>query len=105
MKDTVDKVAERLARLEVTVTEGCYSNKQRFDAIDRRFDGVDQQLHEAELRDIALGEKIDASTESLRAEIRAMRAEHVADRNIMIQALQQHGTRIANVGAEDQSGF
>ncbi len=107
MKDTVDKVAESLARLEVTVAEGFYANNQRFDAIDRRFDGVDQRLHEAELRDIALSNKIDANTESLRAEIRAMRAESVADRSIMIQVLQQHGTRIAALEKQpqqDQSG-
>jgi hypothetical protein len=37
LDETVDKVAERLTRLEVTVAEGFHANRQRF--------------HEAELRE------------------------------------------------------
>jgi hypothetical protein len=65
MPDTVDKVAERLARLEVTVAKGFHDTELRFREIIQR-------LEEGEARDQALSRKIDESTESLRTEIRRL---------------------------------
>jgi DNA-binding ferritin-like protein len=89
MADTVDKVAERLAHLEVTVAQG---------------------FHDAELRDINLSRKVDVVSESLRSDIRtvaeavttlgnemrrttdAIRQEHAADRAVLTTAI---GSRAA----------
>lgn len=109
MDETVDKVAERLARLarlEVTVAQGFHETKSRF--------------HEAELRDHALSRKIDVNTESLRADFQtlveivtantdearrttiALRAEHAADRDILRLALEQHSRRLNDLEHESR---
>ena len=98
MEDTIDNVAERLARLEVTVAQGFHENKARF--------------HEAELRDQARDRKIDVVTESLRGDIQtvaqavttlgdemrrttsAIREEHAADREILRLTLENHARRL-----------
>ncbi len=91
MAETLDKVAERLTRLEVTVAGG---------------------FQDAELRDSALSRKIDVNTESLRGDLRtvldavtelaeevrrtttSIRKEHAADRDIFRLAIEQHSRRI-----------
>lgn len=91
MAETTDQIAERLARLEVSVANG---------------------FHHAEQRDLALARKIDIQTEAMRADIRAaidaliasaeesrrtaesLRREHAADRAVLTVALQQHATRL-----------
>ena len=84
MAETVDRVAQRLASLEVTVAKGFHETSQQLDgvnsnfkSVDQRFQDVDQhfkevhrRLHEAELRDIDLSRKIDVTTETLRSDIR-----------------------------------
>jgi hypothetical protein len=60
--DTVDRVGERLARLEVAVVRGFHDNEVRFRQIEA-------QLQQSEAR---LNRKIDESTESLLEEIRRL---------------------------------
>ena len=94
MEVTLDKVAERLTRLEVTVAQG---------------------FHDAEQRDLALARKIDIHTEAIRADLRAVigamsaaaeesrrtaesiRKEHAADRAVLTLTLQQHSRRLHNL--------
>lgn len=98
MEDTVDKVAERLAQLEVTVAKGFHETASRF--------------QDAELRDLALSRKIDVATEALRGDLRtvldsvaslggemrrttdAIRKEHAADRAVLTTAVEQHARRL-----------
>lgn len=144
MADTVDKVSERLAELEVTVAQGFHDLRprfqsidqsfeqvdqrfeqvnQRFKQVDQRFDQIDQRLndlehhvderfHEAELRDLALSQKIDVNTESLRSDLTtvlkavdslademrrgfdSIRKGHAADREVLTVTLQQHARRL-----------
>jgi hypothetical protein len=97
MSDDVEKVAGRLAKLEVTVAEG--------------FHDTASKLHQAELRDFALSQKIDVQTESLRADIKAVldavgsltdemrrasesiRKEHETDRKLTRLTLLDHTKR------------
>ena len=58
MAETFDKLEERLTRLEVTVAEGFHDTKS--------------QLNQAELRDMALSQKIDVNTESLRGDLQTV---------------------------------
>ena len=62
MRDTVDRVGERLARLEVAIVRGFHDNEVRFRQ-------VEAQLQQSESR---LNRKIDDSTESLLEEIRLL---------------------------------
>lgn len=91
MAETLDKVAERLTRLEVTVAQG---------------------FHDAEARDLALARKVDIQTEAMREDLRAaidalnafaaesrrtadsLRKEHAADRALLTVTLQQHSRRL-----------
>ena len=104
MAETVDKVAERLAKLEITVAEGFYS-------VEGRLRSIDQTLHDAELRDLALSQKVDVTAEALRGDVRtvleavtsvgeemrrttdSIREEHAADR-VLVTAVEQHARRI-----------
>jgi hypothetical protein len=98
MADSLDKVAERLARLELTVAEGFMETRTRFE--------------EVEQRDLALSRKIDVQVEAIREDLQAtagalntfaeesrrtaesMRKEHAADRAVLTVTLQQHARRI-----------
>ena len=91
MAETVDKVAERLANLEVTVAQG---------------------FHDSELRDFDLSRKIDVATEALRTDVRtvmdavvslgeemrrttdSVRKEHAADRAVLTTAIENHARRL-----------
>lgn len=91
MPGAIDKVSERLTRLEVTTAQG---------------------FLDSEARDAALSEKIDVNTEAVRADIRtvldavgslsdelrrtadSIRQEHAADRKLFTLTLQQHAKRI-----------
>jgi len=112
MPDTVEKVAERLARLESTVAKGFFENSQRFDRLDGRMDQLDGRMDRLERRMTALDNKLDVSVDSLRSDIKtvldgvtsladetrrgfdSMRKEHAADREVFKLALLDHGTRI-----------
>jgi hypothetical protein len=101
MTDTVEKVAERLARLETTVAEGFRDNGLRFQGIEARLDALDN--------------KIDVSVESLRGDIKtvievvtaltdewrrtadSIRKEGAADREVLKAALLDHGRRIGRL--------
>ena len=98
MADSLDKVAERLAKLEVTAAEGFLETRTRF--------------HEMEQRDLALSRKIDVQVEAIREDLQttaaalntfaeesrrtadSMRKEHAADRAVLTVTLQQHARRI-----------
>jgi len=94
MAETMDKVEERLTRLELTVAQG---------------------FHDAEERDLALARKVDIQTEAIRADLRAavdamsafagesrrtadsLRKEHAADRRVLTVTLQQHARRLHDI--------
>jgi hypothetical protein len=98
--DPLDKVAERLTRLEVTVAQG---------------------FHDAEERDLALARKVDIQTEAIRADLRAaidamngfaeesrrtadsLRKEHAADRAVLTVTLQQHARRLHDLETTQDS--
>ena len=112
MAEAVDKVAERLARLEVTVAEGFHENSQQFEGVRSELKSVAQHFHEAELRDIALSRKIDVATEALRGDLRnvmdavtslgeemrrttdSIRKEHAVDRALLTTAIENHAGRL-----------
>lgn len=109
MADTVDKVAERLANLEVTAAKGFHETNRRFDSLTA---DINTRFREAEERDIALSRKIDVTAESLRGDIRtvldavtslgdemrrttdAIRSEHAADRAMLTTAIEGHARRL-----------
>jgi hypothetical protein len=98
MADSLDKLAERLARLEVTVAEGFHDTRQRFQDLDERV--------------ATMGSKFDIQTEAIREDLQktaatlnvfaeesrrtaeSMRKEHAADRAVLTVTLQQHARRI-----------
>jgi hypothetical protein len=98
MTDPIDKVAERLTQLEVTVARVLHDTNARF--------------HDIEKRDLALSSKIDVQVEAIRGDLQAaatalngfaeesrrtaesIRKEHAADRAILTITLQQHAKRI-----------
>jgi hypothetical protein len=98
MSDTLETVAERLARLEVTVAEGFHDTKVRF--------------HDMEQGLLTLSRKVDVQTEAIREDLRSaidamntfaeearrttdsVRREHAADRAVLTVALQQHARRL-----------
>lgn len=104
MRETVDKVFERLMLLEVTVGHGFHDTEARF--------------LECEARGAALSEKIDVNTEAVRADIRtvldavgslsdelrrtadSIRQKHAADRKLFTLTLQQHAKRIQKLEAD-----
>ena len=89
MGDTVDKVAERLTKLEVTVAQGFHEVSRQFrdtetrdSELGRRIDGNSERLdrlesavakgfHNVEERDFALVNKIDVQTQAIREDLRA----------------------------------
>ena len=104
MSDTLDKVADRLARLDMTVAEGFHDTKVRF--------------HDMEQGVLALSRKIDVQTEAIREDLQsaagalntfaeearrttdALRKEHAADRAVMTAALQQHARQLHDLENE-----
>ena len=104
MDDTLDEVAERLARLEVTVAEGFHDTRVRF--------------HDVEQGVLALSRKIDVQTEAIREDLRSaidamntfaedarrttesVRKEGAADRAVLTAALQQHARRLHDLEME-----
>jgi hypothetical protein len=108
MSDTIDKVAERLTTLEVTVAHGFHDLQPRFQTINERF-------LDAELRDLALSRKIDVNTESVRGDLKtvldavssladeirrgfdSIRQEHHADRAVVTAAVEQHARRLREI--------
>lgn len=94
MPDTVEKVAERLARLEHTVAEGFYANDARINALDNKIDISVESLR-SDIKTVL--EAVGALTEELRRTTDAIRKEHAADRAILKLTLQDHGRRIESV--------
>lgn len=110
--DDVMAVDERLSKLEKTVAEGFYANRQQFDGVRFQFIGLGGRIERLEDRMSALENKMDVVAESLRADIRtvldavvagtaemrrttgAIRKEHEADRRLTRAILQDHSIRI-----------
>lgn len=64
-EDTIDKVSERLTKLEVTVAQGFLDNK-------REFQGVHREIKVLHGKVDALDRKIDAKTDALSSEIKTV---------------------------------
>lgn len=98
MAETLDTVAERLARLEVTVAHGFHDAARR--------------SHDLEQIILSVAHKFDVQTEAIRADVHtaigamtaageesrrtaeSMRREHAADRAVLTVTLRQHAKRI-----------
>jgi hypothetical protein len=98
MRDTVEKVAERLAQLEKTVAEGFFRNNERFENIDARLDKLehkfDVQVESLRVDIQTVLEALTAFTDEMRRTTASIRREGAADREILKLALQDHGRRI-----------
>lgn len=108
MAETMDKVAERLARLETTVAEGFHDTSTRLQDVQARFEDLHARIG-------ALDNKFDVVSESLRDDLKAvrevltafidessrttaaMRKEHAADRKLTKLVLKEHGGRLRRV--------
>lgn len=91
MADTVEKVAERLTQLEVTVAKGFHDMEQRFSATNRKIDvNVDALRSDVQ----AVAAHVTALTDEMRRTTDAIRKEHAADREIFRQSLLNHAGRI-----------
>ena len=98
MADSLDKVAERLARLELTVAEGFHNTRQRFQDLEDRFTAVGGKFDiqtEAIREDLQkTAATLNAFAEESRRTAESMRKEHAADRAVLTVTLQQHARRI-----------
>src|SRR6478609_6218360 len=102
MAETIDQVAERLARLELTVAQGFHECATRDTGLSLKID----------LGLSALSQKVDINTESLRNDLQTvlnavdslsdefrrtaeyMRKEHAADREVFRLTLVDHAHRL-----------
>lgn len=116
MEETLEKVAERLAKLEVTVAEGFHDTRQRFADMEQRdlalSHKIDVQVDAMRADLNAAVHKFESQTEAMRADLQStaanlnafteesrrtaesIRKEHAADRAILTITLQQHAKRI-----------
>ena len=117
--DDVMAVDERLARLEITVANGFLENgtrmgglEGRMGGLEARMGGLEGRMDRLEDRMSALESKVDVFADSIRADIKtvleavtagteemrrttdAIRAEHRADRRLMMSILDDHGHRL-----------
>ncbi len=91
MPDTVEKVAERLARLEKTVAEGFCDTNARIAALDNKIDVSVESLR----GDIQTAiEVMTGFIEEMRRTTSSMRKEHAADRKILKLSLLDHEGRL-----------
>ena len=91
MADTIDSVAERLARLEVTVAKGFHNSEQQILALSRKVD-IQVEAIRADLQSTA--EALNGFAEESRRTTDSIRKEHAADRAVMTAVLQQHAARL-----------
>ena len=91
MDETLDKVAERLTHLEVTVAQGFHDEEQRDLALARKIDIQTEAIRD-DLR--AAIESMHAAAEQSRRTAESIRKEHAADRAILTVTLQQHSKRL-----------
>lgn len=91
MADTVEKVAERLTQLEITVATGFHQVEQRFAAMTRKID-VNVEALRGDIQGIA--ETVTALAAELRRTTDTIRQEHAADREILRQGLTNHAERL-----------
>ena len=89
--DTVEKVAERLTKLEMTVATGFHQVDQRFSAMSRKID-VNVEALRGDIQGVA--ETVAALAAEMRRTTDAIRQEHAADREILRQGLTNHADRL-----------
>ena len=101
MPDTVEQVAERLARLEKTVAEGFHANSTRFRGLETRLEALDNKIEvsvESLRGDIkTVIEVVNALTDEMRRTTDSIRKEGAADREVLKLALLNHKHRIQNL--------
>jgi hypothetical protein len=111
-KDDVMALEDRLAKLEQTMAEGFFEQRQRSDSHGKQIVGLADRMIRLEDRMFALDSKLDifsetirgdlrtvldavtASTEEMRRTTQAIRAEHAADRELTRAILNDHAIRI-----------
>jgi hypothetical protein len=91
MAETLDKLEERLTRLEVTVAQGFYNAELRDAALSNKID-VNTEALRSDLHTVL--NAVDSLTDELRRTTESIRKEHAADRAILTLSLQQHSRRI-----------
>jgi len=110
--DDVMAVNERLARLEKTVAEGFFEQRQSFESHDGRFVSLEARMARLEDRIVAIDSKLDIFSEAIRGDLKtvleavtagtdemrrtteAIRNEHAADRRLTRSILNDHAVRI-----------
>jgi hypothetical protein len=91
MAETLERVEERLTRLEVTVAQGFHDTEQLVLAMARKID-VQTEAIRGDLR--AAVDAMNAFAEESRRTADSLRKEHAADRKLLTLTLQQHGRRL-----------
>ncbi len=91
MAETVEQVAERLARLETTVAQGFHEMELRFSALGRKID-VNVEALRGDIQTV--GESVTSLAAEMRRTTDAMRKEHAADREVLRLSLLNHAGRI-----------
>ena len=98
MSDTVERVAERLARLEKTVADGFHETREEFAAVHAQIDTIGNKFDivvESIRGDIkTVLEVLTASIDESRRTAAALREEHAADRRLLKLALTDHDRRL-----------
>lgn len=98
MADTVEKVAERLTKLEMTVATGFHEVAAGFHQVDQRFSAMSRKIDvnvEALRGDIqGVAETVAALAAEMRRRTDAIRQEHAAGREILRQGLTNHADRL-----------
>ena len=100
MAETLEKVEERLTRLEVTVAQGFHDSEQRDLALSRKID-IQTEAIRADLR--AAVDAMNAFAEEARRTSESLRQEHAADRAVLTVTLQQHSRRLHDLETKGES--
>ena len=91
MAEALDKVEERLTRLEATVAQAFHDAEERDLALVRKID-LQTEAIRADLQ--AAIDALNASTEESRRTVDSLRKEHAANRAVLTVTLQQHARRL-----------
>ena len=91
MAETLEKVGERLTRLEVTVAQGFHDSEMRDSALSNKID-VNTEALRSDLQTVL--NAVDSLADELRRTTESIRKEHAADRAVLTLALQQHARRL-----------
>ena len=94
MDDTVEKVGERLSRLEDTVAKGFYRTDARLAAMSNKID-ISVEALRGDLKSVM--EILTAHIEEMRRTTESIRKEHAADREVLKLSLQDHTIRLEDM--------